>query len=90
MGGTVVMFAALLRDRKDDLFADNYPHLGFGSLLGGELDVGIDDKMWAKQDPHTPPAAAPVEDVVELPPEGEGAVDDADLYGEVEEGGEAE
>jgi hypothetical protein len=49
VGGLVVMFAALLADR-DDLFANNYRHLGFGDLLGVELPVGIDDILWRKKD----------------------------------------
>jgi len=53
VGGSVVMFAALLRDRVG-LFADNYPHLGFGSLLEAEIDVGIDDKLWSKDDSKKP------------------------------------
>lgn len=64
VGGSVVMFAALLRDR-DGLFADNYPHLGFGNLLDGELDVGIDDKLWAKDDTKQP-AERPLEETIEL------------------------
>ncbi len=64
VGGTVVMFAALLRDREG-LFADNYPHLGFGRLLEADLDVGIDDKLWSKDDKKKR-AEQPVEDVVEL------------------------
>ena len=64
VGGSVVMFASLLRDREG-LFADNYPHLGFGNLLDGELDVGIDDKLWAKDDKKKP-AEQPVEEAVEL------------------------
>lgn len=49
VGGSVVMFADLFRDR-DGLFPDNYPHLGFGKLLDAELNVGIDDKLWSKDD----------------------------------------
>jgi len=49
VGGLVVMFAALLRDREG-LFADNYPHLGFGELLGVDMPVGIDDSLWRKRD----------------------------------------
>jgi hypothetical protein len=64
VGGTVVMFASLLRDREG-LFADNYPHLGFGNLLEGELDVGIDDKLWSKDDKKKR-AEEPVEEAVEL------------------------
>jgi hypothetical protein len=64
VGGTVVMFAALLRDR-DGLFPDNYPHLGFGNLLEGELNVGIDDKLWSKDD-RKMLAEVPVEDSVEM------------------------
>jgi hypothetical protein len=64
VGGSVVMFAALLRDREG-LFADNYPHLGFGNLLDAELDVGIDDKLWA-QDDRRKPSEQPVEEAVEL------------------------
>lgn len=64
VGGTVVMFASLLRDREG-LFADNYPHLGFGGLLDAELDVGIDDKLWAKDD-RRKPAEQPVDGTVEL------------------------
>jgi hypothetical protein len=58
------MFASLLRDREG-LFADNYPHLNFGNLLDGELDVGIDDKLWAKDDKKQL-AEEPVEDAVEM------------------------
>lgn len=64
VGGAVVMFASLLRDREG-LFADNYPHLGFGNLLEGELGVGIDDKFWSKDDKRTR-AEEPVEEAVEL------------------------
>jgi hypothetical protein len=64
VGGSVVMFAALLRDREG-LFPDNYPHLGFGNLLDGELDVGIDDKLWSKDDKKKL-AEAPLEDAVEM------------------------
>jgi hypothetical protein len=64
VGGSVVMFASLLRDREG-LFADNYPHLGFGNLLEGELDVGIDDKFWSKDDKKKR-AEQPVEEAVEL------------------------
>ncbi|MEX2168629.1 MAG: DUF4365 domain-containing protein [Pirellulales bacterium] len=64
VGGSVVMFATWLRDRKS-LFADNYPHLGFGNLLDAEISVGIDDKLWS-QDDRKNPAAQPVEEAVEL------------------------
>ena len=73
VGGSVVMFASLLRDREG-LFADNYPHLGFGRLLEGELDVGIDDKFWSKDDKKKR-AEQPVEEAVEL--------SDADLVSRV-------
>ena len=58
------MFAWLLRDREG-LFADNYPHLGFGNLLEGELDVGIDDGFWSKDDKQRR-ADEPVEEPMEL------------------------
>jgi len=61
VGGSVVMFASLFRDR-DGLFPDNYPYLGFGGLLEAELDVGIDDKLWATND-KTVLADEPVEDL---------------------------
>lgn len=64
VGGAVVMFAALLRDR-DDLYADNYPHLGFGTLIDGQLDVGIDDKLWSVSDKRKA-EEEPVEDTIEL------------------------
>jgi hypothetical protein len=64
VGGAVVMFASLLRDREG-LFADNYPHLGFGSLLEGDLNVGIDDKFWSKDDKRKR-AEQPVDEPVEL------------------------
>lgn len=64
VGGSVVMFASLFRDREG-LFADNYPHLGFGNLLEGELDVGIDDKFWSMDDKKKR-AEQPVEEAVEL------------------------
>lgn len=85
VGGSVVMFAALLRDREG-LFADNYPHLGFGQLLEADLDVGIDDKLWSKED-RKKRAEQPVDEVVELT--------DAEKAGELmlwdglEDGGEA-
>jgi len=53
VGGLVIMFAALLGDRHG-LFADNYPHLGFGELLGIEVPVGIDDSAWRKRDANAP------------------------------------
>ena len=58
------MFAALLRDREG-WFADNYPHLGFGKLLDADLDVGIDDTLWSKEDKRKP-AEQPVEEIQEL------------------------
>lgn len=64
VGGSVVMFASLLRDREG-LFADNYPHLGFGRLVEGDLDVGIDDNLWSKNDKYKR-AEQPVEEAVEL------------------------
>jgi hypothetical protein len=64
VGGTVVMFASLFRDREG-LFPDNYPHLGFGDLLGGELEVGIDDKLWAKND-KTSLSESPVDEPMEV------------------------
>lgn len=64
VGGTVVMFAALLCDQQG-LFADNYPHLGFGRLLEGDLDVGIDDKLWAEGDKKGL-ADKPIEDLLML------------------------
>lgn len=57
VGGLVVMFAALLADREG-LFADNYPHLGFGSLLGVEMPVGIDDAAWRRRDANAPSVTA--------------------------------
>lgn len=66
ISGSVVMFAALLCDRDGGLFsADNYPHLGFGNLLDAEIDVGIDDKLWSKDDKKKA-AEQPVDDAVEL------------------------
>lgn len=62
VGGTVAMFAWLLRDREG-LFADNYSHLGFGDLLCGDMDVGIDDKLWANTDKKEL-AEEPVEDEI--------------------------
>lgn len=64
VGGTVVMFASLLRDREG-LFADNYPHLGFGNLLEAELEVGINDKLWSNSD-KSKPAEQPVDETVVL------------------------
>ena len=64
VGGSVVMFAALLRDREG-LFPDNYPHLGFGNLLDGELDVGIDDRLWSKDDKKTL-AETPLEEPLDM------------------------
>lgn len=71
VGGSVRMFASLLRDREG-LFADNYPHLGFGNLLEGELDVGIDDRLWSKDD-KVSRAAEPVDEAVELPESEQGS-----------------
>jgi hypothetical protein len=67
VGGSVVMFAALLRDR-DDLFADNFPHLGFGALLEAEIEVGIDDKLWSKTDKRKledHPVDEPIENLID-------------------------
>lgn len=64
VGGSVVMFAALFRDREG-LFADNYPHLGFGKLLDADIDVGIDDALWSKND-RMKRSDQPVDEAVEL------------------------
>jgi hypothetical protein len=64
VGGCVVMFSSLFRDREG-LFADNYPHLGFGTLLESELEVGIDDKFWSRDDTKKL-AEEPLEEAVEL------------------------
>jgi len=61
VGGIVVMFAALLADRTY-LFARNYDHLGFGSLLGVDLPVGIDDLQWRKRDAAPPQDATDDDD----------------------------
>lgn len=71
VGGLVVMFAALLRD-QEGLFADNYPHLGFGGLLGVDLPVGIDDALWRKRDVTATAESASADD-------DQGLVDDDDL-----------
>jgi hypothetical protein len=71
VGGIVVMFAALLADRQD-LFARNYEHLGFGGLLGVEVPVGIDDALWRKHDASPPRDAIDDDD------------DDSDLLGDVD------
>lgn len=63
VGGTVAMFASLFRDREG-LFPDNYPHLGFSDLLAAELDVGIDDKLWAKNDKKR--TEEPVDEAIEM------------------------
>lgn len=85
VGGSVVMFAALLRDREG-LFADNYPHLGFGKLLEADLDVGIDDKLWSKDDKKKL-AEQPVEDIVELTDAEK--VGELTLWSELEDDGKA-
>jgi hypothetical protein len=84
VGGTVVMFADLLRDREG-LFADNYPHLGFGRLLEADLNVGIDDRLWAKDDKQKP-TEEPVESVVELT-ETDRSTGEMNLWGNAEEDG---
>jgi hypothetical protein len=86
VGGSVVMFASLLRDREG-LFPDNYPYLGFGDLLDGELNVGIDDNLWAKDD-RKKPSDEPVEEAVELT-EAELKSGEPMLFDEAEDAGEA-
>lgn len=73
VGGLVVMFAALLADRTD-LFANNYPYLGFSDLLDVEMPVGIDDLLWRKRD-----ITGAVGDEDET--SDDGLVDDEDLPG---------
>jgi len=46
IGNLVVMFARLLADRTG-LFANNYPFLGFGSLVQATYNVGINDASWS-------------------------------------------
>jgi hypothetical protein len=82
VGGSVVMFGALLRDREG-LFADNYPHLGFGQLLDAELDVGIDDKLWSKDDKKQA-LEQPMDDAVELT-DAELKAGEMTLFGETED-----
>ena len=55
VGGGVIMFAALLRDR--DLFAREYPLLEFGNLMTVAVDAGIPNELWAKRDELRPPSA---------------------------------
>ena len=50
-----VLFWADCLKPKDGLFANNNRLLVFGELLGFELEVGINDKQWRKQDPDAPP-----------------------------------
>lgn len=52
MLGQVVMWASLLKDPEvPDMFTEApYTHLGFGSLLGLESPVGIDDDEWLSSD----------------------------------------
>lgn len=47
--GTIVMFAALLRD-DSALYREVYPHLGFGDLVAVDSEVGIDDRAWTNRD----------------------------------------
>lgn len=59
---TVVMFASLLQD-EPGLFNNQYPYLGFGELLVTEVEVGIDDELWAKKDELQPSAQTEMEEV---------------------------
>lgn len=59
---TVVMFASLLQDEAG-LFASQYSHLGFGALASTEVEVGIDDELWAKQDELQPSSQTELEEV---------------------------
>lgn len=66
-GGTavrniVLMFASLLQDQTS-LFATPYPHLGFGELADAEVEVGIDDELWAKKDELQPSSQTELEEV---------------------------
>lgn len=66
-GGTavrniVLMFASLLRDQTI-LFATPYEHLGFGELATAEVEVGIDDELWAKKDELQPSSQTELEEV---------------------------
>lgn len=59
---TVVMFASILQD-EPGLFTKQYPHLGFGELASTEVDVGIDDELWAKKDELQPSSQTELEEV---------------------------
>jgi hypothetical protein len=55
VGGTVVMFAALLTDHG--LFTRDYPLLRFGELMRVSVEAGLPDELWAGQDELRPPTA---------------------------------
>lgn len=56
------MFASLLEDQTG-LFVTPYPYLGFGELADAEVDVGIDDELWAKKDELQPSSQTELEEV---------------------------
>lgn len=58
----VVMFASLLQDEAG-MFSQPYTHLGFGELLTTEVEVGIDDAVWANKDELQPSARTELEEV---------------------------
>lgn len=58
----VVMFASLLEDQTG-LFVTPYRYLGFGELADAEVDVGIDDELWAKKDELQPSSQTELEEV---------------------------
>lgn len=44
--GQVAMWAALLKDDNESLFADPYPFLGFGDLWSGAVEAGVNELWW--------------------------------------------
>jgi hypothetical protein len=45
--GQVAMWASFLADPVGDLFnQESYPHLGFGPLAEGRMQVGVDESSW--------------------------------------------
>jgi hypothetical protein len=66
--GQVAMWASLLADSIGDLFAkEPYPHLGFGPLANGCIQVGFDEASWLapESDIQPPLVGAAADDAVD-------------------------
>ena len=62
-----VLFWASHMRSAGRLFSKTKKLLEFGDLLGFDIEVGINDQQWKKQDPDAPPDEASVEQLSLLP-----------------------